>query len=52
MRFYQPYKEVQVWNVTYKENAHRCKYAKCVCATKSLQRKSSTRDYTFGVLVP
>ena len=49
---------VQVWNVTCVENAHKIKHicnhgknAKCVCATNSLQRKPSTRDYTFGVLV-
>ena len=45
-------KKVQVWQVTCEENAHICKYAKWVCATKSLLRKSSTRKYTFGVLVP
>ena len=31
MRLFQPYKEVQVWNVTCEENAHKYKYAKCVC---------------------
>ena len=25
-------KKVQVWKVTCEENAHKCKYAKCVCA--------------------
>ena len=36
MRFYQPYKEVQVWDVTCEENAHICKYAKCVCVLLNL----------------
>ena len=31
--------KVLVWNVTCEENAHIYKYAKCVCASKSLQRK-------------
>ena len=26
------YKKVQVWKVTCEENAHKCKYAKWVCA--------------------
>ena len=42
--------KVQVWNVTCEEYAHICKYAKWVCATKSLQRKLSTRDIPLECL--
>ena len=43
---------MQVWNVTCEENAHICKYDKCVCATKSLQKKLSTRDIPLECLSP
>ena len=43
--------KVLVCNVTCEEYAHKCKYAKCVCASKSLQRKLSTRKFTIEVLV-
>ena len=40
MRFYQLYKEVQVWKVTCEENAHKCKYAKCVCVQLNLFKEN------------
>ena len=47
----------EMWNVTCEENAHKsnehiCKHGKCVCATKSLQWKLSTRDIPLECLSP